>query len=331
MAIMNTRDFPKQLDRDVDKMFFDEYTRYPSMYEKLFEIENFPSGGKYSVATLSGLGALQTLAEGAGVAFDEAAEGNAKEVTPEEFGLAVQITRNMMEDDHHGKVKQLAQRLAHSANHRKELEAADVFINGNDSTKQTAYDGKALFANDHTTLKSGDTIDNLATAALSETSLQAAFDYFNELVDEQGFPIVAKPKYLVVPTNLRWMAKRLKMQDGGITPLDGSSGTIEYDGSTGMSSSGNMSGNDMTTNPANGYVDDWQVAVWRYLDASLGGDDNNWYLCGDVSDTLKYLWQRKATLESGDDFLTGSALFKLTMRLRAAAFNYRGIYGAVVA
>lgn len=331
MAIMNTRDFPKQLDRDIDRMFFDEYTRYPSMYEKLFEIDNFPSGGKYSVAALSGLGALQSLNEGASVEFDQAAEGNAKEVTPDEFGLAVQITRNMMEDDHHGKVKRLPQRLAHSANHRKELEAADVLINGNDSTKQTAFDGSALFSNTHSTLKSGDTIDNLGTAALSETSLQAAFDYGNELVDEQGFPIVANPVCLIVPTNLRWMAKRLKMQDGGITPYDGDGPQVEWDYSTNSSAGADMSGNDMTTNPKNGYVGDWRVDVWRYLDSALGGDDNNWYVLFDVPDTLKFIWQRKATLESGDDFLTGSALFKLTMRLKAAAFDYRGIYGAVVA
>ena len=320
MAIMNTRDFPKQLDRDIDKMFFDEYTRYSSMYEKLFEIENFPSGGKYSAAALSGLGNLQSINEGASVDFDQAVEGNAKEVTPDEFGLAVQITRNMMEDEHHGKVKRLPQRLAHSANHRKELEAADVFINGNDSTKQTAWDGKALFANDHTTLKSGDTIDNLVTSDLSETSLQAAFDFADTLVDEAGFPIMARVTALVVPTNLRWMAKRLKRQDSGIS---------EY--STANSLFENYESNDMTTNPSNGYVDDWEVMVWRYLDAAQGGDDNNWYVCIDVPDSLKFLWQRKATLESGDDFLTGSALFKLTMRLKAAAFDYRGVYGAVVA
>lgn len=312
MAVAMTGKFPKHLDRDIDKIFTNTYARYPKQYTGVAKVSSFPKGNHLTEAEVSGLGGMRRLGEGQGVDFDLPEEGHEKTVYPIKFGLGFQVTEEMVEDEVHPNISKMAQALGISANHTLELRFWDLFNSG--STVHKSWDGQFVFSDSHTTLKSGDTIDNKVNTALSETALQAAFDYFDTLVDESGFPIFSPLKYLLVPTKLRWLAERLARQKGGITA---GSDTAE------------LSGNDMTTNPSNGYVDSWEVKTIRYLDAAYGGDDNDWFAASPEHD-MRLIWKRKIRMESGDDFHTGNRLYKATMRFETAAFGYKGVYGAIV-
>lgn len=313
MAVAMTGKFPKHLDRDIDKIFMDTYMRYPNKYTQVAKISNFPTGNKLTEARISGLGNHRQLGEAQGVDFDLPEEGREKTIFPIKFGLGFQVTEEMVEDAVHPNVEKMPASLAISANHTLELHFWDLFNSG-DSVHRSD-DGKFIFATDHVTIKSGDTISNKVTTALSETALQAAFEYFDTLVDEAGYPVYTTLSNLMVPTKLRWLANRLAKQQGGIT--------------NDVDDRPNLGMNDMTTNPANGYVEAWSPLVVRYLDPAFGGDDENWFAASPDHD-MRLVWKRKVRMESADDFHTGNRLYKSTMRFQTAAFDYKGIYGSFV-
>ena len=314
MAVAMTGKFPKHLDRDIDRIFMNTYARYPKQFAKVARVISFPKGNHLTEAHVSGLGHHRQMGEGQGVDFDLPEEGREKTVYPIKFGLGFQITEEMVEDAVHPNIPKMASALGISANHTLELHFWDLFNSGDDVHKSD--DDKFIFATDHETIKSGDTISNKTNAALSETALQAHFEYYDTLVDEAGYPIFANLNRLIVPTKLRWLAYTLAKQKGGIT--DGSLDTAPSDG------------NLMTVNPENGYVDGWQPMVNRYLDPAFGGDDDNWFTLSDKHD-MRLIWKRKIRMESADDFHTGNRLYKSTMRFNTAAFDYKGVCGSFVA
>lgn len=331
MAIARTGLFPKHLDRDIDRIFTENYARYPKQYARLAKTEDFPEGDHLTEAEVGGLGQVRQIGEGQGVDFAVPSEGHEKTVYPSKYGLGFQITEEMIEDAVHKNIEKAPKALSTSMNHKLELTFWDLFNSGDDT--HTAWDSSYIFST-HTLLDAIDssyaTIDNHVTSALSETTLQAAFEYFAQMVDQNGYPVTLTPRNLVIPTKLMWMANRLARQNGGITPWDGDAPLIEYDGSSAADQYGhNMSGNMMSTNPKNGFVDTWNVLVTRYLDPQYGGDDENWFFVADEHDMRK-IWKRKVRMETGFDFHTGNKLYKVTARWADACFDYRGVYGSFV-
>jgi len=300
MAITNTKIFGKHLDGDISTIFFDDYAASPSEFDKIAKVSNAPAGNHLTEAELSPLGALKEIPEGTGVTFDLPKEGHEKTVYYTKFGLGFQITQEMMKDDLTGNFKKMPSKLAKSAAYKRETEFWDLFNSG--FTSETAWDGEYVFDVDHSTMKGGNTIANEPATAgsLSETTLQAAFEYFDTLVDEAGMPLdFDGPKILVVPTQLRYTA--FKLMD-----------TLQKVGSA---------NNDLNVMaPGNNYVA-YSLHVSRYLTSSTA-----WFLLSPMHD-FRFIWKDQANLESSDDFYTGNALFKVTMRFACSVFDYKGAYG----
>lgn len=301
--ITNTKVFPNHLDRDVSKIFFDQYLGTPSEYDRIAKVGQAPAGNHHTEAELSPLGNLRSIGEGEGVTFDFPVEGHKKTVYYEKFGLAFQITEEMLEDDLTGNFKGMPSKLGKAANMKREVEFWSLFNNGFDS--ETSWDGQYIFDTDHTTLKSGDTIDNDGTAAsLSETSLQAAFEYFDGVgdgvKDEAGNPVLMTPKYLVVPSELRWTANQLMKNTMNI---------------------GSANRDLNTVSPSNDMVNPYELIVSRWLT-----DSNAWFLLAEEHD-FRFWWKKQATIDSTDDWFTGNALFKVTMRFLPFVMDYKGAYG----
>ena len=171
-------------------------------------------------------------------------------------------------------------------------------------TSETAWDGQYLFDTDHVTLKGGNTIANEpATASeLTETSLQAAFEYFKSrnLKDEAGFPIFEEPEILMIPPELEHTAYRIVK-------------TLGYVGT-------NL--NDINTlNPASGIVPSVKIVVNPYLTSTTA-----FFLLGKNRENFLY-WKNKVEFTSADDFRTGNALFNAWMRYGVFGMNYKQMYG----
>jgi hypothetical protein len=300
MAITNTKVFGKHLDGDISSIFFDEYAIAASEFDKVAKVSNAPAGNHLTEAELSPLGALKEIPEGTGVTFDLPEEGHEKTVYYTKYGLGFQITQEMMKDDLTGNFKKMPSKLAKSAAYKRETVFWNLFNTA--FTAATAWDGQYVFDTDHVTMKGGNTIANKPATAgsLSETTLQAAFEYFDTLVDEAGMPLdFDGPKVLVVPTQQRYTAYKL---------MD----TLQKVGSM---------NNDLNVMaPGNNYVS-YTLHVSRYLTSSSA-----WFLLSPMHD-FRFIWKEDAAMESSDDFYTGNALFKVVMRFAVAVFDYKGAYG----
>ena len=300
--ITNTKVFGNHLDKDVDNIFFDEFAVTPSEYESIAKVSTAPAGDHYTEAELSPLSDLREVPEGSGIQFDMPVEGHKKVIYYDAYGLGFQITPQFWKDDLTGNFKQMPSKLAKSAAQKPNVIFFDLFNSGF-TTAQTAWDGKATFATDHETLKSGQTIANKPATAgsLSETTLQAAFEYYDGLVDEAGNPIILSgPFTLLVPNQLKYSAKKLMQNVLAI-------GTANNDL------------NIVAT--ANSIVENYALHVSRYLTSSTA-----WFLLSGDHDH-RFFWKDRPELSSADDFYTGSALFKVWERFAAFTMGYKGSYG----
>lgn len=299
MAITNTKVFGKHLDRDINDIFFDEYNLAPSEYDKIAKVMTAPAGDHYTEAELSPLGNLREIPQGNGITFDLPVEGHEKTIYYTKYGLGFQITQEMYKDDLTGNFRSMPKKLAKAASQKPEIVFFNLFNNGFAST---AWDGQYVFDTDHVTMKSGDTIANEPTTpgSLSETTLQAAFEYYDTLVDEAGNPLNLRPNKLLVPTELKYTALKLRANEGKIGTANNDLNIVAVD---------------------NDIVDRYSIHVSRYLTSSSA-----FFLLSDSHDFRLY-WKEQATMESADDFYTGNALFKTWMRFAAFVMDYKGAYG----
>ena len=317
MSLANSAVFPKHFDRNIAKIFFDAGQELPSEYDKIFKIEDAPAGRDYTEAELSDLGELLAISEGRGVEYDTPVEGNEKTRYYSKFGRGFQITEELYKDDLFGNFKKLPRALMKSARNKLETVAWDVLNDG--FSTSLAWDGKAIFANNHATLKSADTINNVAAADLSTTSLQAAFDYFDNAVDSAGYPKLIKPKVLVIPAASKWIANDILKATGRVWDYASMNKGYVNDGTSNLAVAADAMN---TLNPKNGIVDDWTIFVCHYLD-----DTDSWFLLGEDFD-LRVLFKERVRMQSYDDFDTGSMKFKATTRFVAFANRYQEMYGS---
>jgi|10_taG_2_1085330.scaffolds.fasta_scaffold03119_3 hypothetical protein len=301
MAIANTGAFGNSLDGDMNGIFFDEYEPYARDFESVAVIETAPPGNHYQESELSGFGHLVTKDEGDRVTFDLPEQGHAKTIYYTSYAKGFQITSEMYKDDLFQNFMKLPAKLAKSAAIKPDVVFFDtVFNNGFDTT--TGWDGQYVFDNDHDQLYTGNSSkSNIPTTAgsLSETTLQAAYEYYWDLEDEAGLPIQLTPDMLLAPPELTWVVEKLRQ-----------SGLVVGSGNNDIN----------TVNPGNSVVS-WTPFISRFLT-----DANAWFLLAEERDCRLY-WKENAQMESADDFHTGNALFKVTMRFSAFVMDWKGMYG----
>jgi len=304
MAITNTRVFPKHLDGDINKIFFDEYDMYPSLFDKIARIQNIGvgSGGKWTEAELSGVGRLQAIKEGNPYPADQPKEGNEMTVKPTKYGLMLHITEEMVKDDRQQNFKKMPATLGRSAAYEREVQFWDLFNNGFATHK--AWDGNYIFVKTtRKTLKSLDNQYNRPTtdAALSETPLQAAFEYFDGLKGASGIPVApSMRRVVIVPKELRWTVKALWASEGPYQSADRNINTLKPE---------NME-------------EDWRPLVNIHLTSSTA-----WFVLDLDLHDFRFQWYDPIRMSSADDFNTDSALFKVSERFGVGCFNPIGGYG----
>lgn len=317
MAVMNRDQYVNELDKSIDRVLMREYQDLPKLYtqKNIFKMGNAPAGKSYTESEITGVGSFREIPEGTGFEFDSPEEGHKKTVTYSKYGLGLQITEETFEDSVHRNIEKVPATLALSARNKQETDAWSLF---NLAASETAWDGKAIVADDHTTLKSGDTIDNKTTSSLSETSMQAGFEHFWKLKTEEGFYLQLVPDLLIIPTELTWLANRLYRQMVGVASLNTSGDTSDVWAS--------QEGQIMTVNPTHGIVPQWSPFPVVYLT-----DATNWFLVNTSKLDFRIYWKRRLQTEAGDDFRTGNRLYKAVMRYGVFAMDYKAIYGGIVA
>lgn len=191
-------------------------------YEKVFNIETSSMAYEDEIE-FSGLGPMAEKPEGEAITYDDAIQGGTKRYQHLSYALGVRTSWELYEDDQYGLIKQVPKALARSAHFTKEQNAWNVFNLG--FTTALSSDGVALFNTAHPLLGGpaatliGPGVSNYISSAgtypnepstdqdLSISALQGAINQFERLIDSQGIPVTLKPRHVIIPPELKWLAR----------------------------------------------------------------------------------------------------------------------------
>ena len=290
----------KELLPGLNALFGLEYKRYGEEHKEIYETEK--SERSFEEETkLSGFSAAPVKNEGSAIAYDNAQEAFTARYNHETIALGFSITEEAIEDNLYDSLSgRYTKSLARAMAYTKQVKAAAVLNNGFDSD-YAGGDGQALFSNAHP-LVSGGTNSNIpATAAdLNETSLEAAVIQISLWTDERGLLIAAKPKKLVVPPALQFVATRLLETELRVGTNDNDINAIKNNGSV-----------------SEGYT------INHFLT-----DTNAWFLTTDVPNGMKHFVRSPLQNSMDGDFDTGNVRYKARERYSFGWSDPLGMYGS---
>lgn len=207
MGVINTAKIKEELEPGLNAVLGKSYKSYPAQWSEIFSTEKSSKAKEEEVMT-SQLGLAQVKAEGASTAYDEMGERWVATYVHETISLGFIITKEAVEDNLYESASiRGARALGRSFAQTKEVKAAAILNNGFSSF--TTGDGQYLFDTDHTS-----TVGNMANepsvaSQFSEAALEEALIDIGKYEDDRGLLIMAKPKKIVLPTELQFIAKRV--------------------------------------------------------------------------------------------------------------------------
>ena len=290
----------KELLPGLNALFGLEYTTYQQEHKEIYETEK--SERSFEEETkLSGFSAAPVKNEGSAIAYDNAQEAFTARYNHETIALGFSITEEAVEDNLYDSLSaRYTKALARAMAYTKQVKAASVVNNGF-SASYVGGDGVALFSTAHPLTNGGTNSNRPATGAdLNETSLEAAVIQIAAWTDERGLLIAAKPRKLIIPPALMFVATRLLETSLRVGTTDNDINALKNNGSI-----------------PEGYT------VNHFLT-----DTNGWYLTTDVPNGLKH-FERTALANSMDgDFDTGNVRYKSRERYSFGWSDPLGMFGS---
>ena len=290
----------KELLPGLNALFGLQYATYDQEHKEIYETET--SERSFEEETkLSGFSAAPVKNEGSAIAYDNAQEAWTARYNHETIALGFSLTEEAIEDNLYDSLSaRYTKALARAMAYTKQVKAAAVLNNGF-SSNYLGGDGVALFSASHP-LITGGTNSNIPTtpADLNETSLESAVIQISLWTDERGLLIAAKPKKLVVPSSLQFVATRLLETELRTGTADNDINAIKNNGSI-----------------AEGYT------VNHFLT-----DTNAWFLTTDVPNGMKHFVRSPLANSMDGDFDTGNVRYKSRERYSFGWSDPLGMYGS---
>jgi hypothetical protein len=184
----------------------------------------------------------------------------------------------------------------------KQVKAASVLNNGfTNSSQYYGGDGVPLFSASHPLVGGGVNSNIPATPAdLNETSLENAVIQIAAWTDERGLLIAAKPRKLIVPPALQFVATRLLETELRVGTAD----------------------NDINALKNNGSIPEGHT-INHFLT-----DTNAWFLTTDVPNGMKHFVRTPLSQSMDGDFDTGNVRYKSRERYSFGWSDPLGMYGS---
>jgi hypothetical protein len=290
----------KELLPGLNALFGMEYARYGEEHKEIYETET--SERSFEEETkLSGFSAAPVKNEGSAIAYDNAQEAWSTRYTHETIALGFSITEEAVEDNLYDSLSaRYTKSLARAMAYTKQVKAASVINNGFSNT-YAGGDGVSLFNASHPLISGGVNSNTPSTQAdLNETSLEAAVIQIAAWTDERGLLIAAKPKKMVVPPALMFVAKRLLDTELRVSTADNDINAIKQMGAI-----------------PEGYC------VNHFLT-----DTNGWYLTTDVPNGMKHFVRTPLQNSMDGDFDTGNVRYKARERYSFGWSDPLGMWGS---
>ena len=290
----------KELLPGLNALFGLEYARYGEEHKEIYETET--SERSFEEETkLSGFSAAPVKNEGSAIAYDNAQEAWTARYNHETIALGFSLTEEAIEDNLYDSLSaRYTKGLARAMAYTKQVKAAAVLNNGF-SSSYVGGDGKELFSTAHPLVSGGTNSNTQSTAAdLNETSLEAAVIQIAAWTDERGLLIAAKPKKLIVPPALMFVATRLLETELRVGTTDNDVNAIKNNGSI-----------------PEGYT------VNHFLT-----DPNGYFLTTDVPNGMKHFVRTPLSNSMDGDFDTGNVRYKSRERYSFGWSDPLGMWGS---
>ena len=290
----------KELLPGLNALFGLEYARYGEEHKEIYETET--SERSFEEETkLSGFSAAPVKNEGSAIAYDNAQEAWTARYNHETIALGFSITEEAVEDNLYDSLSaRYTKGLARAMAYTKQVKAASVLNNGF-SSSYPGGDGVALFSDSHPLVSGGTNSNTPSTAAdLNETSLENAVIQIAAWTDERGLLIAARPRKLIVPSSLQFVATRLLETSLRVGTNDNDVNALKNNGSI-----------------PEGYT------INHFLT-----DTNAWFLTTDVPNGMKHFVRSPLANSMDGDFDTGNVRYKARERYSFGWSDPLGMFGS---
>ena len=289
----------KELLPGLNALYGLEYEKYENEHTEIYETETSDRSFEEEVK-LSGFGAAPVKAEGAAISYDNAQEHYTARYNHETVAMGFSITEEAMEDNLYDSLSaRYTKALARAMAYTKQTKAAALLNTG--FTSFNSGDGVTLFATNHPTVGGGTNANKLAVNAdLNETSLEQAVIDIAAFTDERGLLIAARPRKLIVPPALMFVATRLLQTELRTGTADNDTNALRSNGSI-----------------PEGY------RVNHYLT-----DTDAFFITTDIPNGMKHFVRTPMATAMDGDFDTGNVRYKARERYSFGVSDPLGIFGS---
>ena len=289
----------KELLPGLNALYGLEYEKYENEHTEIYETETSDRSFEEEVK-LSGFGAAPVKAEGASISYDNAQEHYTARYNHETVAMGFSITEEAMEDNLYDSLSaRYTKALARAMAYTKQTKAAALLNTG--FTSFNSGDGVTLFATNHPTVGGGTNANKLAVNAdLNETSLEQAVIDIAAFTDERGLLIAARPRKLIVPPALMFVATRLLQTELRTGTADNDTNALRSNGSI-----------------PEGY------RVNHYLT-----DTDAFFITTDIPNGMKHFVRTPMATAMDGDFDTGNVRYKARERYSFGVSDPLGMFGS---
>ena len=290
----------KELLPGLNALFGLEYAKYGEEHKEIYETES--SERSFEEETkLSGFSAAPVKNEGSAIAYDNGQEAWTARYNHETIAMGFSLTEEAIEDNLYDSLSaRYTKALARSMAYTKQVKAAAVLNNGF-TAGYTGGDGQTLFSANHPLVSGGVNSNVPSTPAdLNETSLEAAVIQISLWTDERSLLIAAKPRKLIVPPALQFVATRLLETELRVGTND----------------------NDINALKNNGAIPEGYT-INHFLT-----DTNAWFLTTDVPNGMKHFERTPLQNSMDGDFDTGNVRYKSRERYSFGWSDPLGMFGS---
>ena len=289
----------KELLPGLNALYGLEYDKYENEHTEIYETETSDRSFEEEVK-LSGFGAAPVKAEGAAISYDNAQEHYTARYNHETVAMGFSVTEEAMEDNLYDSLSaRYTKALARAMAYTKQTKAAALLNTGFSSFN--SGDGVTLFSTAHPSVGGSTNANKLAVNAdLNETSLEQSVIDIAAFTDERGLLIAARPRKLIVPPALMFVATRLLQTELRTGTADNDTNALRSNGSI-----------------PEGY------RVNHYLT-----DTDAFFITTDIPNGMKH-FERTAMATSMDgDFDTGNVRYKARERYSFGVSDPLGMFGS---
>ena len=290
----------KELLPGLNALFGLEYARYGEEHKEIYETETSERSCEEETK-LSGFSAAPVKNEGSAIQYDNGQEAWTARYNHETIAMGFAITEEAVEDNLYDSLSsRYTKALARAMAYTKQVKAAYVLNQAFNSAVKYG-DGVQLCSTAHPLVSGGTNSNTPATAAdLNETSLENAVIQIAAWTDERGLLIAAKPKKLIVPPALQFVATRLLETNLRVGTNDNDINALKNNGSI----------------PEGYAINHWLT------------DTNAWFLMTDVPNGLKHFVRTPLQNSMDGDFDTGNVRYKARERYSFGVSDPLGVYGS---